>query len=251
MPVRKPAKPWPAHLQELIDSAPPGSGRTLRQVLEQDGLTEDVLTKIGPTTLGSLIEIYERWERLHKHAESLLSTLPGILRSLLEIDEERDRALAELQPWIDRLQGVADRRYHGAKLSAELLRRMRGKITEDHPYVDPTTANNLPLPVAYELLTWTSNEPKGTPGMPGRRRGRKRKPLTPLEDEVWKLYDEKLKGARSPYQDIADMLEPDHPGLKGGEVGRIIRKIKARHDRDMKASQILSDSVTKSRVKGR
>jgi hypothetical protein len=114
------------------------------------------------------------------------------------------------------------------------LRSRHRKASQSHlaartsnPSGDPAT----PRPGTPQA----TREAKGTPGKTGRRRGRTRKPLTPLETEVWKLY-ERNKGDWSPYQDIADILKPDYPGLKGSHVGRIVRKIKARQDRDAKAS---------------
>jgi hypothetical protein len=139
--------------QTLLDSLPPLSGRSLREVLEQDGLTEEVL-KIGPATLGFLIEMYEQWERLLEESDNVTAAHPQIIGYRQKAHEGMARGLAKLQFEIDQLQGIADRLYDGSILNAKILRRMRGKICQDHPDVSTSDANALPLPVACELLTW-------------------------------------------------------------------------------------------------
>ena len=153
MPVRKPIKPLPPEIQKLIDSCPPSSFRTLRQVLEQDGLTDDVLG-IGPTTLGFLIDQIEAIEQIKTQAAVLSTSRPDVLFDVqVRVDQQVTSILATFDPWDKRLQEVADRRFDGAKLSVEILRRMRGDICREHD-LRIWEVNALPLPVAVELLTW-------------------------------------------------------------------------------------------------
>jgi hypothetical protein len=77
------------------------------------------------------------------------------------------------------------------------------------------------------------SEAKGTRGSQEHRRGRKRKELTSLENEVWTLY-EKHEGEWGAYHEIVGILKPHFDGLDSGKVERIVRKIKARQDRDTK-----------------
>src|SRR5262249_16065039 len=57
--------------------------------------------------------------------------------------------------WIDELQGIANQLYEGSKLSPTILRRMCGKICQDHPALKAADANALPLSVAIKLLKRT------------------------------------------------------------------------------------------------
>ncbi len=153
MPVRKPIKLLPPELQELINSHPQALGRSLRQVLEQDGLTDEVL-RIGPTTLGFLIDQLEGIEQIKMQAAVLSTSRPDVLFDVqVRSDQQLASTLATFDPWDKRLQEVADRRFDGAKLSVEILRRMRGEICREHD-LRILEVNALPLPVAVELLIW-------------------------------------------------------------------------------------------------
>jgi hypothetical protein len=169
----------------------------------------------------------------------------------------RDRLLCgmDLPPQLERYRELASegfdewvRSQEGGMLgSAEArkatLERHR-KASQSGPAAGMTDLSGDPATPRPGTPLATS-EPKVTPGTPERRRGLKRKALTAREDKVWTVY-EKHEGRRNPFYDVVGVLKAQFPTLEHKEVERIVRKVKARRDRDKKASPGI---VTKTHVK--
>ncbi|MGO9468912.1 MAG: hypothetical protein ACLQVF_32695 [Isosphaeraceae bacterium] len=102
-----------------------------------------------------------------------------------------------------------------------------------HPdRADPPSDTSTPP----ETIQVGESEPKGTPRTQKSRRGRRASTLTKMERDVWDLY------CKQPYKwglyhEIAEILEPKHPGIRSAKVEQIVRKIKARNRQGEKASK--------------
>jgi hypothetical protein len=81
-----------------------------------------------------------------------------------------------------------------------------------------------------DTLARPTTPPKGTPGTGKRRRGRRQSESTPMESEVWSLF-QKNEGAWGVYGEVADILKSKYPAITPKTVGQIVRKLKARHAR--------------------
>jgi hypothetical protein len=219
MPVHKPSKPaapLPLEIQKELELHPP---RSLRQVLEQDGLTDEVL-RIGPTHLGFLIEQLESMEQTRNHAAILEDTRPDLLFEIqLKIDERNAWFLANFDPWEKRLQEVADRRFDGSKLTIEILRRMRGMICREHG-LNIFEANALPLPVAVELLLWEDRSPT-KPSAATPKPVEQRTSIKPPTEIMFRAYI----ANRVAGKDQAEVGEEF--GIVQGTVSKYVQKVEA------------------------
>jgi hypothetical protein len=128
----------------------------LREFLERD---PEPPPPIHPdsATLRHLIRIYELLEGRSERVIQINADAEMAGNVLGMLDGKIAKALDEYQPWPDRFQGIADRLYPGAKLDALTLRKMRGRIHQDHPEMTAADVNNLLLPDAFRLLTDAAN----------------------------------------------------------------------------------------------
>lgn len=145
-------KPLSCEDQEVLASLPPLVGRTDRQIIEEDGLTPEVLSW-GGMKLGGLIELYDFIEGERRHFRMHFEDLPAPERAkAFQKGEDSLRMLMKekISPCTKRLEEISHLLY-GADLNPETLRRMRGKISQDHPDAR-ADLDRLPLPAVEILL---------------------------------------------------------------------------------------------------
>src|SRR4051794_17208139 len=89
MPVRRPTPPRSPEEAHAPASLPPLNGRTDRQVIEQDGLTDEVL-RWGGHTLGSLTKTFDLVDEARRRIRREFASRPASKwNQLLALGEDR------------------------------------------------------------------------------------------------------------------------------------------------------------------